>query len=152
MGRCTRPGSSKEEQEEDREDDDERKEEEDDGNDEEEEDDDDDESPAKKKKARAFAKKVAKARFGKFEEDTDLANYMRGILLGLGEWVAPTQAQIDASSLFKQKPSDKSVTPANITRHWLSLIGERGLCIDKEAPHQLQPLKGKHCCTSAKTC
>ena len=86
---------------------------------------------------------MAAVHFKKFEEDTDLANYVKGALLGLGEWVILTQAQIDASPLFKEKPSDKSVTPANITKHWLSLIGERGLAIDKEPPHQLQPPKGE---------
>ena len=68
---------------------------------------------------------------------------MKGALLGLGERTTPTQAQIDASPLFQEKPSDKSVIPANITKHWLALIREDGLRIDGEPPHRVWPPKGE---------
>ena len=106
-----KPGSSKEEQKEDG-DDDEEKDKEDEEEAEDNEDDNKEESPSKKKKAKAFAAKVATAHYRKFEEDTDLANYVKGALLGLGEQVIPTQAQIDASPCSKRShPISRSHRP-----------------------------------------
>ena len=116
-------------------------EEEDEGEGEDEVDEEKEEDHPKKRKSKpklSFAEEVAQARYKKFELDTLEANYVRGALLGLGDGVVLTQAQIDASPLFKEKPSDKNVTPDDITGYLKPLIGD-GLYLNEEAPHLVAP-------------
>ena len=59
-----------------------------------------------------FKQWLRKAHYKKFLKDTDEANYLKGVLLGLGPGVIPSQKQIDQLELFLEWPSDKTALVA----------------------------------------
>ena len=80
-------------------------------------------------------------RYKKFCEDTDEANYVKGILLGLGSGMIPTQAQIDQSELFHERPSDKTAPVADVSNAWMPILEER-LWLTMEAPDKMKHKDG----------
>ena len=88
-----------------------------------------------------FTQRLRNVRYKKFCEDTDEANYVKGILLGLGSGVIPTQTQIDQSKLFCQWPSDKTAPVANISNAWMPILEER-LWLATEDPDRMKHKDG----------
>ena len=88
-----------------------------------------------------FIQRLRDVRYKKFCEDTDEANYIKGILLGLGSGVIPTQAQIDQSELFHEWPSDKTAPVADVSDAWMPILEER-LWLAMEAPDRMKHKDG----------
>ena len=86
----------------------------------------------------SFLQQLQNVRYKKFCEDTDKANYIKGILLGLGSGVIPTQVQIDQSELFQERASDKTAKVANVSDAWMPILEER-LWLATEAPDKMRP-------------
>ena len=86
-------------------------------------------------------RKLQNVRYKKFCEDTDEANYIKGILLGLGPGVIPTQAQIDQSELFQEQSSDKTAPVADVSDAWMPILEEK-LCLTMEAPDKMKHKDG----------
>ena len=87
-----------------------------------------------------FLQWLRNVRYKKFCEDTDEANYIKGILLGLGSGVIPTQAQIEQSELFQERSSDKTAPVADVSDAWMPILEEK-LWLAMEAPDKM---KHKH--------
>ena len=79
--------------------------------------------------------------YKKFCEDTDEVIYVKGILLGLGSGVIPTQARIDQSELFQEWSSDKTALVADVSDAWMSVLEER-LWLAMEAPDKMKHKDG----------
>ena len=79
--------------------------------------------------------------YKKFCEDTDEANYIKGILLDLGPGVIQTQEQIDQSRLFREWASDKTTTVADVSDAWMPILEER-LWLAMEAPDKMKHKDG----------
>ena len=88
-----------------------------------------------------FIQRLRDVRYKKFCEDTDEANYVKGILLGLGSGVIPTQVQIDQSELFHERPSDKTAPVADVSDAWMPILEER-LWLAMEAPDRMKHKDG----------
>ena len=88
-----------------------------------------------------FKQRLRKARYKKFLEDTDEANYIKGVLLGLGPGVIPSQKQIDQSKLFLGQPSDKTAPVADISNAWMPILEDR-LWLAVEAPDRIKHKDG----------
>ena len=88
-----------------------------------------------------FKQRLRKARYKKFLKDTDEANYVKGILLGLGPDVIPSQKQIDQSELFLEWPSDKTAPVANVSDAWMPILEDR-LWLTAEAPDRMEHKDG----------
>ena len=88
-----------------------------------------------------FKQRLRKVRYKKFLEDTDEANYVKGILLGLGSGVIPSQTQIDQSKLFQEQPSDKTAPVADVSNAWMPILEDR-LWLATEAPDRMKHKDG----------
>ena len=88
-----------------------------------------------------FKQQLQKARYRKFLKDTDEANYIKGILLGLGPGVIPSQKQIDQSELFLERPSDKNAPVADVSDTWMPILEDR-LWLAAEAPDRIKHKDG----------
>ena len=88
-----------------------------------------------------FKQRLRKVRYRKFLEDTDEANYVKGVLLGLGPGVIPSQKQIDQSKLFLQWPSDKTALVADVSNTWMPILEDR-LWLAAEAPDRIKHKDG----------
>ena len=88
-----------------------------------------------------FLQWLQNVRYKKFCEDTDEANYVKGILLGLGPGVIPTQVQIDQSELFQERPSDRTAPVANVSNAWMPILEEK-LWLTTEAPDKMKSKDG----------
>ena len=88
-----------------------------------------------------FIEQLRNVRYEKFCEDTDEANYIKGILLDLGSSVIPTQTQIDQSDLFRPRPSDKTAPVTDVSDTWMPIL-EEGLWLTTEAPDQMKHKDG----------
>ena len=88
-----------------------------------------------------FIQRLRNVRYKKFCKDTDEANYIKGILLGLGSGVIPTQTQIDQSKLFHEWPSDKTAPVADVSDAWMPILEER-LWLTTEAPDRMKHKDG----------
>ena len=88
-----------------------------------------------------FIQRLQNVHYKKFCEDTDEANYVKGILLGLGSGVIPTQVQIDQSKLFHEWPSDKTAPVADVSDAWMPILEER-LWLATEAPDRIKHKDG----------
>ena len=88
-----------------------------------------------------FVQQLRDVCYKKFCEDTDEANYIKGILLGPGSGVIPTQAQIDQSKLFHERPSDKTAPVADVNDAWMPILEER-LWLAMEAPDRMKHKDG----------
>ena len=88
-----------------------------------------------------FIQRLWKVCYKKFCENTDEANYIKGILLGLGSGVIPTQTQIDQSKLFHEWPSDKTAPVADVSDSWMPILEER-LWLATEAPDRMKHKDG----------
>ena len=88
-----------------------------------------------------FKQRLRKVRYKKFLEDTDEANYVKGILLGLGPGVIPSQKQIDQSKLFLERPSDKTALVADVSDAWMPILEDR-LWLAAEAPDRVKHKDG----------
>ena len=88
-----------------------------------------------------FKQQLRKARYKKFLEDTDEANYVKGILLGLGPGVIPSQKQIDQSKLFLERSSDKTAPVADVSNAWMPILEDR-LWLAVEAPDRIKHKDG----------
>ena len=88
-----------------------------------------------------FLQRLRNVCYKKFCEDTDEANYVKGILLGLGSGVIPTQVQIDQSELFQERSSDKTAPVANVSNAWMPVL-EESLWLAMEAPDKMKHKDG----------
>ena len=88
-----------------------------------------------------FKQQLWKCCYKKFLEDTDEANYIKGILLGLGPGVIPSQKQIDQSELFLERASDKTTSVANVSNAWMPILEEK-LWLAAEAPDLMKHKDG----------
>ena len=88
-----------------------------------------------------FLQRLQNVHYKKFCEDTDEANYVKGILLGLGSGVIPTQAQIDQSKLFQEQSSDKTALVADVSDAWMPILEEK-LWLATEAPDKIKHKDG----------
>ena len=106
---------------------------------EEEEDDEEEEEEEEEPKVPTvpFKQRLRKACYRKFLMDTDEANYVKGILLGLGPGVILSQKQIDQSELFLERPSDKTAPVANVSDAWMPILEDR-LWLTVEAPDRIK--------------
>ena len=88
-----------------------------------------------------FLQRLQNVRYKKFCEDTDEANYVKGVLLGLGPGMIPTQAQIDQSELFQERSSDKTAPVADVSDAWMPILEEK-LWLAMEAPDKMKHKDG----------
>ena len=88
-----------------------------------------------------FLQWLRNVRYKKFCEDTDEANYVKGILLGLGSGMIPTQVQIEQSELFQEWSSDKTAPVANVSDAWMPILEEK-LWLAMEAPGKMKHKDG----------
>ena len=88
-----------------------------------------------------FKQQLQKVRYKKFLKDTDEANYIKGVLLGLGPGVIPSQKQIDQSKLFLEQPSDKTALGADVSNAWMPILEDR-LWLAVEAPDRMKHKDG----------
>ena len=109
---------------------------------EEEEDDEEEEEEEEPKEPEvSFKQQLRKAHYRKFLKDTDKANYVKGILLGLGPGMIPSQKQIDQSELFLEQPSDKTAPVADVSDAWMPILEDR-LWLAVEAPDRIKHKDG----------
>ena len=88
-----------------------------------------------------FLQWLRNVRYKKFCEDTGEANYVKGIHLGLGSGVIPTQVQIDQSELSQERSSDKTAPVADVSDTWMPVLEER-LWLAMEAPDKMKHKDG----------
>ena len=88
-----------------------------------------------------FLQRLRNVHYKKFCEDTDEANYIKCILLGLGPGVIPTQAEIDQSELFQEQASDKTAPVADVSDAWMPILDEK-LWLATEAPDKMKHKDG----------
>ena len=88
-----------------------------------------------------FKQQLRKAHYKKFLKDTDEANYVKGVLLGLGPDVIPSQKQIDQLELFLERPSDKTAPVADVSNAWMPILEDR-LWLAAEAPDRIKHKDG----------
>ena len=88
-----------------------------------------------------FKWRLRKCRYKKFPEDTDEANYIKGILLGLGPGVILSQKQIDQSELFLERASDKTASVDDVSNAWMPILEDR-LWLAVEAPDWMKHKDG----------
>ena len=113
--------------------------------DDEEEEEEEEEEPEKPEKPEVpevpFERRLRKCCYKKFLKDTDEANYIKGILLGLGPGVIPSQKQIDQSKLFLEWASDKTASVADVSNAWMPILEDR-LWLTAEAPDWMKHKDG----------
>ena len=88
-----------------------------------------------------FKQQLQKAHYKKFLKDTDEANYVKGVLLGLGPDMILSQKQIDQSELFLERPSDKTAPVADVSNAWMPILEDR-LWLAMEAPDRIKHKDG----------